>query len=327
MNDFTVTVVGTGVIGTSLGLALKQAATPPRLIAHDKELTLAGQAVKMGAFDKAEWNLINACEPADLIILATPLNAVQPTLAALAPYLKPNAVITDTCASKQAVLGMAAQLLPGHVHFVSGYPIVQPAGTGCQNARADLFKNRRYCLSPAPTAAAEAVELLAGLVTLLGAEPFFIDPAEYDGLLTAVEHLPAALSVALLRLLTPQSAWREQQKLAGSRFEQVSAGAGGDPDSLKDAFLANKAALAYWLDAYLQELQSLRTLLISTEDAGETLAQYLDAAVVARLNWLKDYRQGGSPDPELKTIPVEIPGLLERLVGFGGFRKQRPNDR
>ncbi len=155
MSDFTITIIGAGAVGTSIGLALKQQPDPPRLIAHDKELGLAQQAVKLGAFDKAEWNLINACDPAHLIILAIPVSGIRPTLAALAPELAPHVVISDTCLSKASVMAWAAELLPAHVHFVGGHPLVHPTGTGAKHASAHLFQGAAYCLTPAPTAAEE----------------------------------------------------------------------------------------------------------------------------------------------------------------------------
>ncbi|RME98051.1 MAG: prephenate dehydrogenase/arogenate dehydrogenase family protein, partial [Chloroflexi bacterium] len=229
MSEFTITIVGTGVIGTSLGLALKQQADPPRLIGHDKDLTIAQQGVKLGAFDKAEWNLVNACEPADLIVLALPLNGVRPTLEAIAPYLKPGAVITDTGLSKQAVLNWATQILPDTAHFVGGNPLVHPTGSGPQHATATLFQDKQYCLTPAANANEEAVQLVAGLVSLVGAVPYFLDAAEHDSLIVSVEQLPALLGVALVRALSAGGSWREIRKLAGGRFEQTTTGAEGDP--------------------------------------------------------------------------------------------------
>jgi prephenate dehydrogenase len=326
MSKFTVTIVGAGVIGTSLGLALKQQDDPPTVLAHDKDLSVASAAVKMGAFDKAEWNLINACEKADLVILAIPLNGVEATLKAIGPDLKPNAVVTDTCPSKQPVLAWAAEHLPESVHFVGGNPLVRPLGSGYVNARADLFKERLYCLTPAPGAHEEAVELLAGLASLVGAEPFFLDPAEHDGLATAVEHLPRLFSVALMRTLSTQGAWREIRKMAGGTFEQISSGAEGDPDGIKDNFLENRDMLLHWLDRTAAELAELRGL-ISGTDTGEALAQAVDEAVVSRRDWLKEYQQGQIIEPELAAMrPAEIPGFWERWLGFGAFRKKRGDD-
>ena len=329
MSNFTITIVGTGVIGTSLAMALKQNDDPPRLIAHDKDLTTAKEATKMGAFDKVEWNLVNACEQADMVVLAIPLNGVKPTLEAIGPYLKENAVVTDTCPSKKIVLDWANEILPDTVHFVGGNPVVHPAGSGYKNAGATLFKDRLYCLTPAAKAHEDAVEVLTGLISLVGGEPFFLDATEHDGLMTAVEHLPSLLGVALVNTLSEQNSWRELRKLAGGTFGQASAGADGDPDGLKDNYRENKDMLLRWLDSYTVQLSRLRTLIDSDENnAGEQLAQTIDEAVVARTNWLKDYQSGDFKDPELEALSsssVEMPGFFGRMVGFGGRRKKEPD--
>jgi prephenate dehydrogenase len=321
MSDFTITIVGTGVIGTSIGLALKQHNDPPRLVAHDKELANAKAAVKMGAFDKAEWNLINACEQANLIVLATPPDGIRPTLEAIGPYLKDDVVISDTARSKATTLAWARDLLPKHVHFVGGNPVVHPAGAGHENAEADLFQGRLYCLTPAPSAHEEAVQLVVNLVTMLGAEPFFLDAAEHDGLVTATENLPNLLSIALFSTLSQQNSWREIRKLAGGLFERVSTGADGDPDSLASNFLENSDALIHWLDQYVGHLHELRTLLVAGDDQNEELTQKIDKAIVARVNWLRDFEKGDFIDPELTSPKVERPNLLNQMIGFGRFRK------
>jgi prephenate dehydrogenase len=321
MGEFTITVVGTGVIGTSLGLALKKQKESFRLLAHDKELANARAAVKQGAFDKAEWNLVNACEQADLIVLAIPLSGIRSTLEAIGPYLKRGVVITDTCRNKAAPVAWARELLPEHAHFVGGDPVVHPTGLGYDHAAADLFQGKLYCLTPASSASEEAIQLMVNFITLLGAEPFFLDAAEHDGLVTSAENLPRLLSVALLNTLSAQSSWREVRKLAGGLFEQASAGATGDPDAIKDDFLQNQQALLHWLDLYMTHLLKLRELVVG-QTAGEELAQKIDEAVVTRLNWLDDYKQGKFIDPELASNKVENPGLLSQMVGFGAFRKR-----
>lgn len=317
MSTFTITIVGTGVIGASIGLALKQLKEPPRLVAHDKELSIATAAVKRGAFDKAEWNLINACEQAEVIVLALPLSGVKPTLEAIAPYLKKGVIVTDTCRSKAPVLTWAKALLPDHAQFVGGDPVVAPAGSGAEQARADLFQNCLYCLTPSPAVGEQAVQFLVDLVHSLGAYPFFLDADEHDGLVTAIETLPGLLSAALVNSLAGQTSWREIRKLAGGLFEQVSAGATGDPDSLKDSMLSQRENLLHWLDRYLAELSQIRARLVEGEASGEALAQNLDKAVVARRNWLIDRQKGILTGPELTPPDLEKPNLLKRWIGFG----------
>ncbi len=322
MSDFTITVIGTGVIGTSIGLAIKQHNDPPRLVAHDKELISAKSAVKMGAFDKSEWNLINACEQANLVILAIPLGGIHHTLEAIAPYLKEGAVVTDTCRSKVSPQAWANELLPDHAHFVGGNPVVHPAGAGYENATADLFKGKLYCLTPASSAHEDAVQLLTGFINMLGAEPFFLDAAEHDGLVIATEQLPNLLSISLMKILAEQNSWRELRKLAGGLFERVSSGAEGDPDTLAASLLDNSDMLVSWLDRYMVQLGKLRTLLVADGNKTEELAQTIDEAIVSRVNWLKDFEKGDFLDPELVTPRVERPNIVSQMIGFGRFRKR-----
>ena len=163
----------------------------------------------------------------------------------------------------------------------------------------------------------------------MGGEPFFLDAAEHDGLMTAVEHLPSLIGVALVRTMSEQHSWRELRKLAGSAFRQASAGAEDDPDGLKDNYLENKEMLLRWIDSYAAQLGQLRALIASEdEDADEQLAEAIDEAVVARTNWLKDYQAGDFRDPEIKALsstPIERPSLFGRMVGFGGRRKKEPD--
>jgi prephenate dehydrogenase len=162
---------------------------------------------------------------------------------------------------------------------------------------------------------------------MLGASPFFLNADEHDGLITAVDYLPSLMSVALVNMLSRQKSWRETRKLAGKIFERVSFGADGDPDTLTELFFENKATLIHWLDHYIAELNSVKQMLLSSDEADETMAQEIDQAIVARLNWLKDFEKGSFLDPELSSPKVENPGLLSQMIGFGGFRKDPSKDK
>jgi len=315
MSNFTVTIVGTGVIGTSLGLALKQLEDSPRVLAHDKELSNAQEAVKAGAFDKAEWNLVSACEKADMIILAIPLDGIRPTLKAIAGDLKQGVVITDTCRSKASVLACADELLPDHAHFVGGNPIVNTAASGHKHARVNLFKDRLYCVTPALKADEAAVQLVVDVVNIVGAQPFFLDAVEHDGLMTAVEHLPTALGITLVSTLSNQNSWQEIRKVAGPLFEQITSSVVGETNGMVEDMQANRENLLRWLDSYLLQLNQLRTLL-ANDDSKESLTEMVDKALVERYNWQVDYEQGRFVDPMLESAKVETAGFMRRLIGF-----------
>jgi prephenate dehydrogenase len=147
----------------------------------------------------------------------------------------------------------------------------------------------------------------------------------------AVEHLPRLLSVALMPPCPANPPGAESRKLAGGTFQQLSAGATGDPDSLRDDFLGNRAALRHWLDLYTAELGRLRDRLAidpADTESAEQLAQAIDQAVVERHNWRLDFEQKQLAEATGAPPPVEIPGFWERWLGFGAMRRKRdPGDR
>lgn len=315
MSDVVIAVIGAGVIGTSIGLALKQLEDKPKLIVHDKKGEHTRQAVKMGAFDQSEWNLINACDGADLVILAIPTAEIRPTLEAIGPELKKDAIVSDTAQTKRNIVEMAQEILPEHVHFIGGNPIVGTINSGPEYARADLFKGMLYCLTPTAKVLPDAVNLLEDMVTLIGATPFFLDPVEHDGLLSGVNGLPTLLSIALMNVASRPVSWHEMRKLAGGLFSQVSSGAVGEPHSLTEEFIENKENTLRWLEAYMAELESLKAL-IKNDDNDALIAQ-IESAVNTRAVWQRDFEQKRLSDLTAPPPQVEKQSLFKQLFGFG----------
>ncbi len=288
-----VSIVGLGLIGASLGLALRQAEAVSQIVGHDPDRKASDQAKRLGAVDRTDWNLISACEKSDLIILATPLAAIQPTLQALGSHLKPGAVVMDTASLKAPVLAWADEFLPEGVHFIGGNPIVAvPLGVAqaTESARADLFQDGLFCLTPAPSADERAVQMAANLVGRLGAKPLFIDPAEHDGLLAAVEHLPGALALALLEMASEQPVWRELRKVAGTPFDASTYLGGADPAAHAALAAANRENLVRWIDAFSASLASVRQALADGDE--EALAARFETALLERGQWLQSRAQG-----------------------------------
>jgi prephenate dehydrogenase len=312
-----ITIVGTGCIGTSIGLALRQSQQSLLIAGHDKEPNHANAARRMGAIDKTDWNLISACENADLVILAIPMSGIEETLKALAPYLKEGSVVTDTASLKRQVMEWAEALLPDTVNFVGGDPVVTGSGAGPDAASADLFRDKFYCITPSPSAHPDAVKLVSSLVSLLGGQPYYLDAAEHDGLMAGVEHLPHALALALVNGTMYEPGWREMRKLAGGSFDRISAFVGEDPDALSSLLLANSDNLVRWLDTYMAALTAVRDLIAQGEH--EPLAQSVDQAVIARHQWLQDQRDRFA---EIKPIAdLERPNFMRQLL-IGGRRRR-----
>jgi len=280
-----VTIVGLGLIGGSLGLALKESSVELELVGHDARNEVARRAHKRGAIDKIDWNLVSACDRADLVLIATPALAVKEVLQHIGPELKEGCVVSDTAGSKAQVVQWADELLPPGVSFVGGDPMVGAEGSGIDAARADLFKDKVYCLTPAAKAEPGAVKLVAGLVGLLGARPFFLDAAEHDGLVAAIDHLPFAMSAALLNLVAHTPSQRELRRMVGPTFHRATHLASTDPLTYRDLCLTNRDALLRWIDASRQSLAELRALI--AEGNEKQLAAFFDDAFATREEWLK----------------------------------------
>ncbi|MBI4787891.1 MAG: prephenate dehydrogenase/arogenate dehydrogenase family protein [Chloroflexi bacterium] len=266
-----IAIIGLGLIGGSIGLALKKAKIDADLVGHDKNSGAAGKAVKRGAVDKTEWNLHNACDGAGLVILALPLDGVKDSLDALKLSLAPGVIVTDTATSKVPVMEWATGL-PQGVQFIGGDPVISPrranAEHGIEGADADLFQGATYALSAATAASSAAIDTMSNFVALLGAKPYFIDPAEHDGLTAGIQHLPALLATALQAATIQSQGWHELAKLAGADFRAATEVAPQEPKAAREQFLAHRDDLTRWIDTIQSQLQELRGMIARGDAAA-----------------------------------------------------------
>src|SRR5215210_1711530 len=203
-----VAIVGLGLIGASLGLALHRLPQPPRVVGYDLDRDARTRAARRHAIDQTAFDATEAVKDADLVILATPVRAVAPLLADLAPHLAPDCVVTDTGSTKEQIVRAAAEAAP-HVAFVGGHPMAGKLTHGSDDADAELFVGTVYCLTPTVDTPRIAIERVTDLIEAVGAQPKFLDAAEHDGLVAAVSHLPYLLSSTLMAAASGDAGWRE----------------------------------------------------------------------------------------------------------------------
>lgn len=289
------------------------------IIGHDKDPKAAGAARKAKAVDRTEWNLVTACEGASVIILALPVVAIRETMLAVAPYLQEGALLTDTASLKEPVLQWADEILPDHVDFVGGDPVIGSVDRYGEEPSGEMLKGALYCLCPSPKAKPEAVRLAAGLVERLGAKAYFVDAAEHDGLLAAVDHLPMVLAASLLHSTSGSSGWRDMRRLAGGQYESGTRFASETAAIFRDACLHNRQHLLRWMDAFVEDLSEWKAL-ISAGDP-ERLEEAFDRAITARQEWLR-LKASGLWDLEDMPQAERAPGYLHSLFGLG--RRQEP---
>ncbi len=311
----TITIIGLDALGQSLGLALKASTVPVRVILHDRDHNEASEAKKRGVGDAAEWNLPAAVSEADLVFVNEPLRHLRETFEVIGPLLRADAVVTDTASVKEVVLRWAGETLPPTVHFVGGTPLVTATAP---NAR--LFQKRRYAVVPQPHTAEAAVRLLTDVVTLLGAEPLFIEPSEHESLLAAVQHLPALTSAALLQLTAGSQSWKEMATMASPTYAIATALPTTDPQALSEMLYHNREPLLHWLGALRQELGKLQELLHSEDE--HALEAHLTKLVEVQARWRKAEAQNPDlPNYEASMKVAEDTRGFKRWFGFGGRRE------
>ena len=319
MQDAQVTVVGMGLIGTSLGLALQKVKKNFTIVGHDRDLNVTKEAARLGAIDQVEWNLISAVEDADMIFLAIPVSGIRDTFQAIAQDLKHGVLITDTASTKQQVMAWAEELLPAHVSFVGGDPVVKRAGYGQADASADLFQESFYCVVPATNADEQSVRVLVQLISSLGAEPYFVDAAEHDGLMAGMGHLPFILSAAMVRTATRSPSEKDLKRMAGQEFRNITAFPSTDPAVFSDVCLTNGDNIVGWIDRMIAELHEWRDL-IDTQDA-EQLEELFEDTLAARARWL-----GESGVESLTQNPLDDIGGGLRTMLFGSLGRPRSRE-
>ena len=310
----TVGIVGLGLIGGSIGLALKRAnLSGTEIIGFDREPEVAVRAQRFGAIDGVENTLSGLAESAGLIIVATPIVAMRSVFSEIGPRLKPGTVVTDTASTKGQVLRWASDVLPDRAHFIGGHPMAGKEQTGPQAAEAGLFDGRPYCIVPSLDAHPASVNAVTGLAEAIGAVPFFLDADEHDAYAAAISHVPLVASLALFSLARKSNAWPELASMAGPGFRDLTRLASGSPEMSHDIFLTNKKNLGHWIDRYITELLSLRDLIES--DDAEAIFRAVAEVQIEREEYLTNPPQREIPGASLPDMPSPSQAFLSLIAG------------
>lgn len=286
-----VAIIGLGLIGGSIGLALKKAEeshSEPQtknleIIGYVRRPEAASLAVNMGMVDRVETSLENTVKQAEIVIIATPVLVIKEILSQIASSLPHGCVVTDAGSTKVEVMKWAEELLPPAVDFIGGHPMAGKETYGMKAAEADLFQGSVYCLTPARKASPQSVDKIADMVKKLGAAPFFIDAQEHDELVAGISHLPFLLSAALVTGTASGPTWERMKKLAASGYRDLTRLASGSPEVNAQICLTNQQAILHWIDKFIDELQRYRRLV---DSGSNQLEEALAEANKLRQEWL-----------------------------------------
>ena len=265
-----VAIVGCGLIGGSLALAIRRRWPGSQVIGIDRNEVLA-QAERLQAITAGGDTLALAAD-ADLIVLAAPVRQNLGVLRRLTQAITGEALVTDVGSTKRSIVE-AARALPDRLRFVGGHPLAGAAVGGIEAARADLFDGRTWLVTPDATRGDDDVRQLEAFVTGLGATPRRIAVAEHDRLLADVSHLPQITASALMHVVG-QRVGEEGLALAGRGLRDTTRLAASPADIWRDVAATNHTAIGAALDDLISVLQAMRDDL----GGGDTLQQVFDSA-------------------------------------------------
>ncbi len=289
----TLAVVGVGLIGGSLALALKAAGAVRRVVGVGRTHANLEEAIRLGVIDEAQ-GLTSAAQMADVIFIATPVAQMPEVFATLRAHAKPSAVIFDGGSTKQDVIAAAQTYLGERLcRFVPAHPIAGTEKTGAAAAFPTLFNDRKTVLTPLPTTDADALASVREIWHTCGADVRDLSANAHDAIFAAVSHLPHLLAFALVDELAQSPHAPEYFDYAASGFRDFTRIAAGSPEMWRDISFANKAALRAHLARYRSVLDQYDAWL-AADDAVALNAAYARASD-ARRKWQAAIERGESP--------------------------------
>ena len=282
-----IAIVGLGLIGGSIGLALKRAGSDGvELVGYARRPETADRALQLGAIDRVEGSLASAVDNAAVVILAIPTMSVKEILSEIGSHLPAGCVVTDVASTKVQVMKWAEESLPPGVSFVGGHPMAGKELSGIEVADADLFRGCTYCIVPGRGASDDAVQTIVDLVHKVGARHVFVNAAEHDQFVAGISHLPLILASALVMATTKSPQWSKMSEVAATGYQGATRLASQHPRMNRDICLTNGENIVSWIDDFTKELQRFRGL-IAEGDLG--LEQAFDRARQARNAWIEEH--------------------------------------
>jgi prephenate dehydrogenase len=252
-------------MGGSFALACREIIPQSQIIGWDKASVLP-RAAERGAIVSGSENLRDALADADLVYLALPLAATMEVLPEVAKHACPGALVTDACSTKVMLCRQAESLFESGPRFLGGHPMSGKEKKGVEHADAAILRGARYALIAAPDDSDPRVQAFANLLTQIGAQPVWLDPATHDRAVAIVSHLPQVTALALAQVVRDES---EESglpvSLAGPGLRDALRLAGSSYSSWRDTCHTNAENIRRALDRLMQALDHLRVNLTNRE--------------------------------------------------------------
>ncbi len=275
-----ITIVGVGLIGGSFALALREAGHTAEIVGVGRNPQTLARAVERGIIDSWHTSIAEAVSKTDLVLLATPVGALDAVFKAMAPALGNDAIVTDAGSVKQSVINSARQWLPRLENFVPAHPIAGTEHSGVEAGFSTLFRDKRLILTPINETSPQASSVVENLWQATGAVVEHMDPAHHDAVFAATSHMPHMLAFSLVETLYRMDKESPLLHHTGGGFADYTRIASSDPVMWRDVCLNNRDALLQALEKFTAGLDTL-VQAIDEKDA-DTLEQLFTTAKETR---------------------------------------------
>ena len=289
-----VTLAGVGLLGGSLGLALKQRKLADLVVGFVRREASIKECEDHGAVDSATLDLHEAIAGAELIVLCTPIAKMQTLAKKMRPALAKGAIVTDVGSVKGSVVRDLEELLAkaGGI-FVGSHPMAGAERTGVAAARGDLFNNAVCVITPTAQTNKTATQKVEELWRSVGAHPLRLAPELHDQLVSRSSHLPHVLAATLANAVLDPKRPKEQTALCANGFRDTTRIASGSPEMWRDIALANRENLVEALDLFVEDLREFRRVLKGKNE--KAISKFFELAKKRRDQWV---RGAASASPE-----------------------------
>ncbi len=279
-----ITLVGVGLLGGSLGLAVKRRGLARQVAGYVRREASVQECAQAGAVDFATTDLLAAAWEADLVVLCTPLAQMRMLVEQMLPALKRGAIVTDVGSVKASVVkNLESLVASAGAHFVGSHPMAGAEQMGVASARADLFESATCIVTPTKRTHPAALRQVEQLWQSVGGRGMSLTPENHDVLVSRSSHLPHVVAVALAASVLDPKHPKHQAVLCGNGFRDTTRIASGSPEMWRDIALANRRNLVRALGGFVAELQQFKRALGKSD--ANAIAKFLETAKARRDAW------------------------------------------
>ena len=279
-----VTLAGVGLLGGSLGLALKQRKLADLVVGFVRREESIKECESHGVVDSATLDLHEAISGAELVVLCTPIAKMQSLVKQMRPALAKGAIVTDVGSVKGSVVrDLEEPVAKMGGTLIGSHPMAGAERMGVAAARGDLFNNAVCIVTPTSKSNKTAVENIEELWRSVGGRPLRMSPELHDELVSRSSHLPHVLAATLANAVLNPKQPKQQGALCANGFRDTTRIASGSPEMWRDIALANRENLISALDSFVEDLQDFRRLLKSKNE--KAIAKFFETAKKRRDEW------------------------------------------